>query len=127
MRTSTDETQRCIVCKEYKQLTEFHKDKTYANNHRTVCKSCRSIHRRISRITNAHYDSLLQDQNSSCAICGIHTSETQKGLVVDHNYETRTVRGLLCNNCNVALGLLQDSVIYLSSAIEYLQKHSHND
>jgi len=43
-------------------------------------------------------------------------------LVVDHDHKTNEVRGLLCHNCNRALGLLQDDVGNLQKAIEYLTK-----
>lgn len=43
-------------------------------------------------------------------------------LVVDHDHTTGKVRGLLCHNCNRALGLLQDNKSYLQSAINYLKK-----
>lgn len=42
-------------------------------------------------------------------------------LVVDHCHVTGKVRGLLCHNCNRALGLLKDSVDNLSKAIDYLK------
>lgn len=43
-------------------------------------------------------------------------------LVVDHCHDTGKIRGLLCHNCNRALGLLKDSVHTLESAIDYLEK-----
>jgi hypothetical protein len=42
-------------------------------------------------------------------------------LVVDHCHTGGQVRGLLCHNCNRALGLLQDSVPALKAAVKYLQ------
>jgi len=41
-------------------------------------------------------------------------------LVVDHCHEGGQVRGLLCHNCNRALGLLKDDVDTLQKAIDYL-------
>ena len=66
---------------------------------------------------------MLQEQNNSCAICGINQSETVRKLSVDHNHETNQVRGLLCNACNLGLGQFKDSVVFLSYAIEYLEQH----
>ena len=34
------------------------------------------------------------------------------------------VRGLLCNGCNIAIGLLQDSPYILRGAATYLEKYS---
>lgn len=42
-------------------------------------------------------------------------------LVVDHDHNTGVVRGLLCHNCNRALGLLQDNPETLEVAIAYLK------
>lgn len=42
-------------------------------------------------------------------------------LVVDHCHTTGTVRGLLCHNCNRALGLFSDKINNLNKAIGYLE------
>jgi hypothetical protein len=42
-------------------------------------------------------------------------------LVVDHCHSSGEVRGLLCHNCNRALGLLKDSVDSLMRAARYLE------
>jgi len=70
-------------------------------------------------MTLADYDSMLDQQGGICAIC---SSEEPKGkrFSVDHNHKTGEVRGLLCNPCNVAIGLLKDSPDVLESAKEYL-------
>jgi hypothetical protein len=40
---------------------------------------------------------------------------------VDHNHSSGKVRGLLCNRCNRAIGMFEDSPELLLSAISYLQ------
>ena len=42
-------------------------------------------------------------------------------LVVDHCHDTNRVRGLLCTNCNVAIGHMKDDVERLRAAISYLE------
>ena len=39
----------------------------------------------------------------------------------DHDHETKEVRGILCNMCNVMLGHCSDSIARLESAIDYLR------
>lgn len=43
-------------------------------------------------------------------------------LALDHDHKTGAVRGLLCHNCNRALGLFQDSISNLENAIDYLKR-----
>jgi Recombination endonuclease VII len=64
---------------------------------------------------------LLELQQDKCDICGKHTQ-----LHTDHNHTTKEIRGLLCVNCNFAIGSLQDSVDLINKAKEYLIKNSKN-
>lgn len=63
------------------------------------------------------FNELFSLQQGRCAICGA----SGKQLMVDHDHEAGNVRGLLCNDCNVALGRLKDNVEILQRAIGYLQ------
>jgi hypothetical protein len=72
-------------------------------------------------LTNEQYFQLLQEQGNKCAICGGINSSNKKILDVDHDHKTGIVRGLLCNQCNQALGLFGDDVRLLEVAINYLK------
>ncbi len=69
-------------------------------------------------ITYENYKSISESQNYKCKICGVD----EKKLVVDHDHLTQEIRGLLCNSCNCAIGLLKDDVNVLQNAIKYLNK-----
>lgn len=73
-------------------------------------------------ITTEVYDALVESQGGVCAICKAPPSEKKNHplLYVDHNHITKEVRGLLCRDCNSALGLFQDSPDVLKNAISYL-------
>lgn len=43
-------------------------------------------------------------------------------LVVDHDHKTGKVRGLLCHNCNRALGLLKDNKEIIQNCLSYLER-----
>lgn len=84
-----------------------------------------AYYKRTYGITLEEYLDLAENQNFVCAICGkpnFPMKNIHSGcLVVDHDHETNKVRGLLCHNCNRALGLLQDNTETLESAINYLK------
>ena len=77
-------------------------------------------------ITIAERDALLEAQGGICAICG---SDTHRGKNwhIDHCHGSKKVRGILCTNCNVALGHAQDDVGRLKAMIAYLEKHNADD
>ena len=68
---------------------------------------------------------MFEDQDHKCLICfseGFKLNPKSKmDLVVDHDHATGKVRGLLCHNCNRALGLLQDSLPAIKNALLYLE------
>jgi len=59
-------------------------------------------------------------QNNSCKICLSELNLDSKDAHIDHCHTTNKVRGILCRNCNLALGLMKDNVISLENAIKYL-------
>jgi hypothetical protein len=71
-------------------------------------------------MTEQDFDNLFELQGRCCALCFAPGSKRTPRLCVDHCHETKKVRGLLCDNCNRALGLLGDKVEPLERAIEYL-------
>jgi hypothetical protein len=66
-------------------------------------------------------------QDFACAICRRRQDELEQGLAVDHDHVTGQVRGLLCMNCNTALGQLGDDVVRIIRASEYVKLWKEND
>ena len=52
-----------------------------------------------------------------------HASNFKKALGVDHNHSTGKVRGLLCTNCNRALGYLKESEESVINLLNYIKCH----
>jgi hypothetical protein len=79
---------------------------------------------KIYGITVEEYDKMVIKQKGLCAICGNPETAIQSGKIrelnVDHNHNTGEIRGLLCRNCNCALGLLDDDIDVLLKAVKYL-------
>ena len=70
-------------------------------------------------LTMTDIERMLQEQNNRCAICGVSNP-----LRVDHCHKTGKVRGLLCDKCNMGIGLLQDDSNILRAAAEYIERHA---
>jgi len=68
------------------------------------------------------YDQMVENQNGVCAICG-GINKSGRRLVIDHDHKTGKIRGLLCNNCNIGIGNLQEDIDILSKSIIYLRKY----
>jgi hypothetical protein len=65
------------------------------------------------------YAAMLIKQNSCCATCDF-IFKRRTDVQVDHCHATGVVRGLLCANCNRALGMVKDSIVRLQKLIDYL-------
>jgi hypothetical protein len=103
--------------------TEFRYRSKATNKRHTICKKCRQIHRKFVRESQQYYVAMLQQQNNSCAICGIHAEDSRDKLVIDHNHNKLTVRGIVCSHCNKGLAFFRDSLNNLQRAAEYINKH----
>ncbi|MGH8235402.1 MAG: endonuclease VII domain-containing protein [Steroidobacteraceae bacterium] len=81
-------------------------------------------------ITTEQYAAMFAAQNGRCAICctpmlsQLVEDKAQSKLRVahvDHCHTTKSVRGLLCFDCNTGLGKLRDNEQFLLSAVRYLR------
>lgn len=71
-------------------------------------------------LTREHLENLLIEQDHRCAICG--ELEPWERLFVDHDHATGQIRGLLCPECNMAIGLLRDDLDVIASAALYVRR-----
>jgi hypothetical protein len=60
-----------------------------------------------------------EQQEGCCAIC--NEEITLSNSAIDHNHSTGEFRGVLCKQCNRALGMFKDSISTLKNAVEYLE------
>lgn len=73
-------------------------------------------------ITLDEYLVMEAAQDGKCAVCHL-ACKSSRSLAVDHDHVTGQVRGLLCMNCNRAIGWLQDNPDLLMDAAAYLLSH----
>lgn len=90
----------------------------------------------IIKKNNLHYsfglsfddwNSMLQSQEGVCKVCKqpeiVKNQHRTMSLSVDHDHKTGKVRGLLCQGCNRALGLLGDSAERAQALANYRRSH----
>jgi hypothetical protein len=73
------------------------------------------------------YEGLLEKQENKCAVCGIDFQLLTRNPHIDHNHNTGEIRGILCSNCNTALGLLKDDVVRVQKLMEYIVKFQERE
>ncbi len=76
-------------------------------------------------ITLAKKQEMCDAQKNTCAICPTQFLNLSKAHV-DHNHATKAVRGLLCHQCNVSIGLLKEDKLRIENIRLYLARHDGN-
>lgn len=80
---------------------------------------------RRTGFTDETYARMFEEQGGVCAICGATGEKSRHGVLHgDHNHATGAPRGLLCSNCNTALGLFGEDPERINAALEYLARHA---
>ena len=79
----------------------------------------------IKNMTIQRYNELLMIQNNCCIVCKIPQEKLSRKLDVDHNHITGEVRGLLCLNCNQALGRLKECPNIITNLLKYVEKYKY--
>ena len=134
---------QCFLCKQVKPHAEFYPrgDSGYVTS---ACKACYAEryknnadkYRKAARdrrlgIDPDTYDNLVKAFGAKCMICGIEdpmgTGAVSGTFSIDHNKDTGMVRGLLCCNCNVGIGMLNHDIKLLEKAITYLKFFEHGE
>jgi len=64
------------------------------------------------------------EQEGKCLICGKVMFDLSQAHV-DHDHDSKKVRGLLCLSCNRGIGFLQDSSKVVESALRYLLQNGN--
>lgn len=112
---------RCNTClyKEHRRWTEENPDRV--REYRT--KDAWTLAKRCARrgITPEQLVDTFERQECCCAIC--RNEIKLMDSAIDHNHETGEFRGVLCKQCNRALGMFQDSPTVLRNALEYLEAY----
>jgi len=75
-------------------------------------------------LTAVAFENLLVGQGGVCAICGTTKWKGKNNSpCIDHDHVTGKVRGILCNQCNAAIGMLHDDAELAKKVAVYLVDH----
>ena len=115
-----DNKKKCSSCKKVLSLSSFNSHKRTGDKLQNVCKSCKARMTKNWKYTlkSGQFDEMVKIQNSCCVICHL----PQEELVIDHDHKTNKLRSLLCRKCNALLGMCDDNLIILESAISYIKR-----
>lgn len=99
----------------------------HVGRERWKCPKYRAKHKagglkRKYNITQQEYDTMLENQNNGCKICGKNALDNGRTLPVDHCHKTGEIRGILCDICNRSLGFLEDDIDRILNAAFYLME-----
>ena len=131
---SIDGKKICYDCSSWKGEDEFNPSKSTEDGLSPRCRSCQN-RRRLARygLTPEQYDAMYAAQDGRCAVCN-EPEWPHRMFDIDHDHSCcpggescgECVRGLLCFNCNTALGKLKDDVESLKRAVSYLTRSQGN-
>ena len=93
--------------------TEF----TQGAKKRHCCRSCHGLRVKVSKYKISREKIIELLYKEDCDLCGKY----MKTKNIDHCHKTGIVRGVLCTNCNTALGKLKDDIDLFRKAIKYLK------
>lgn len=119
---------QCKRCKEINVKTFYNLNPGYVKTKNYIFVGS-GKHR--FRISISDYEKMHILQNGLCAICN-QSEDSQsnhqnvrktKRLAIDHCHDSKKVRELLCQKCNIGLGAFGDSIEKMRAAIAYLDKH----
>lgn len=136
----------CPKCGETFPMAKFYFNKKLSR-YDSWCKGCKRMVNRIARrvnytrergrkenlrqnygITVQQYEEMLVAQGGVCLVCGQpetamngRTKEIQN-FHVDHCHTTGRVRGLLCQACNIAYGVMNEDPERIRLLLAYAEK-----
>lgn len=104
----------CLYC-----FKEIH---SVSARHIYCSRSCSELGLRAKKYGMSFSDFRQLRSKDRCDICTVYL--TPKSRCIDHRHEDGKVRGVLCRQCNTALGLFKDNQEILTRARTYLDTDS---
>ena len=105
---------KCHTCRRKDEAKRYEENPGVKQRMKLAAKV--SSYKREYGISIDDFNQMLIKQNKHCKICNQEMIKPN----IDHCHNSGKVRGLLCWNCNIALGYFKDNIENLKSAIKYL-------
>ncbi|TES92002.1 MAG: hypothetical protein E3J87_06400 [Candidatus Cloacimonadota bacterium] len=142
----------CSKCKKEKSFSGFYNKSSAKDGKNSQCRDCRLDYVRNNResilatrrkynskdttrrktnarnhgMTIEEYDNFFAVRNYQCEVCGMTQKESYRlfnvDLCIDHCHTTGENKGLLCNVCNPAGGMLKDDPDLAFRLWRYLER-----
>ena len=78
-------------------------------------------------ISYVDYLQLVEESGGKCNICDTTEPKGKNGKFhLDHCHDSKVIRGVLCSQCNHAIGLFRDNPTLLRKAAKYLEQDTEN-
>ena len=122
------EYRRCRECHREDQRNRQRRDKDIPIRRAALRKRRRKAQLKTVGWTPELFDKTLEEQNRKCAICRkelrLDVGQQEARACADHKHVIPPrPRGIICPQCNVGIGNLQDSPEILESAAAYLRRY----
>jgi len=119
---------RCRECHREIQRARQHRDKTIPTRREALSKRRRKAQLKTVGWTPELFDKTFTEQDRKCAICNkelrLHVGQQEARACADHKHVIPPKpRGIVCPQCNVGIGNLQDSPEILEAAAAYLRRY----
>lgn len=146
-----DDGRTCTACHEFKPWDDFTPRATGKNGRMSACRACKAARKRARRAADPEgtrarerqyerqsgrhtrrrygldrgaWDAQVAAQGGRCAVPACNRLPKRR-LVGDHCHVTGKFRGIICDNCNVAMGLTGDSPALLRALAEWLEQEGN--
>ena len=136
------ELKRCSKCRDEKPLEAFGKKRYNKDGLNHYCKECERARskkkyarpeikerkkwyqiKKLYGLTKEEYLAKLETQGGKCMICE-NDLMLDKKTHVDHCHKTGKVRDILCNDCNLLVGIVEKVIDGdLNKVIDYITNH----
>ena len=107
----------CSRCVSDLPVSEFTPQSNKKRGYQAWCKPCYAMYQRESKYGLSR-DAIMEMLSGGCEGCG-----SIDNLCIDHCHATGVVRGVLCDGCNTAYGLLRDNALVVAGLLAYALKH----